>query len=211
MSDSRRLSPLGQLPPAGAARCVPRCRSGSWGWPVCQQAQMTRARLGQRCGWRGGCAYRGAGHWRRALRPGATACGLVRECGDRLARAGVGDPAEVDPGGSSRGLGDRCGAAFGGGLLGGVDSVQDGADLGEDLGLTSARHRVCKVARLLRLTDKCPAPVRAGPRCFLRRWCPAVPVWLARPPRPRPGLRRTPPSRPARRGSASCRAWRKPP
>jgi hypothetical protein len=51
-----------------------------------------------------------------------------------FAGSAVGGPAEVDPAGLARGLGDRGGAAFGGGVLGAVNPIQDRPDLGEQLG-----------------------------------------------------------------------------
>jgi hypothetical protein len=45
----------------------------------------------------------------------------------------VGGPAEPHRPGLAGGAGDRSGAALGDGLLGVVDAVQDGADLGEEL------------------------------------------------------------------------------
>jgi len=56
----------------------------------------------------------------------------------------VGGPAEPDRPGLAGGSGDRGRAALGDGLLGGVDAVQDGADLGDELGevdLADPRHR----------------------------------------------------------------------
>jgi hypothetical protein len=69
-----------------------------------------------------------------ALGPSWLHPGVVGEGGDCLAGAGVGGPAEVDASGLARGFGDGCGAAFGGGLFGVGDAVEDGPDLGEDLG-----------------------------------------------------------------------------
>ena len=59
---------------------------------------------------------------------------VVGEGGQGLAGAAVGGPAEIDPAGLAGGFGDRRGAAFGGGVLGAVDAVQDRPDLGEQLG-----------------------------------------------------------------------------
>jgi hypothetical protein len=57
----------------------------------------------------------------------------VREGGQGLAGSTVGGPAEADPAGLAGGLGDRRGAALGGGVLGAVDAVQDRPDLGQQL------------------------------------------------------------------------------
>jgi hypothetical protein len=45
-----------------------------------------------------------------------------------------GGPADVDPAGLAGGLGDRCGAALDGGVLGATDAVKDRPDLGQQLG-----------------------------------------------------------------------------
>jgi hypothetical protein len=55
----------------------------------------------------------------------------------------VGGPAEPHRPGLAGGSGDRRGAALGDGLLDGVDTLQDGADLGDELGevdLADAGH-----------------------------------------------------------------------
>jgi hypothetical protein len=55
----------------------------------------------------------------------------------------VGGPAESHRPGLAGGSGDRGGTAFGDGLPGVVDTLQDGADLGDELGevdLADARH-----------------------------------------------------------------------
>src|SRR5215218_5536909 len=59
---------------------------------------------------------------------------VVREGGEGVAGAGVGDPAEIDATGLARGPGDRHRAAFGGGLLGVADAVKDRTDFGQHLG-----------------------------------------------------------------------------
>ena len=66
--------------------------------------------------------------------PGVSQSGVVSETGDCLSGAGVHGPTEVRAGGLSGGAGNRRGAAFGGGLFGAVDSIQDRADPGQQLG-----------------------------------------------------------------------------
>jgi hypothetical protein len=69
--------------------------------------------------------------------------GVVSEGVEGGSCSPVGRPAESHRPGLAGGSGDRGGTALGDGLLGVVDAVQDGADLGEELSevdLPDARH-----------------------------------------------------------------------
>src|SRR5579875_29795 len=71
-------------------------------------------------------------------RPGRAVTGVVGEGREGFAGAGVGGPAAADGLGRAGGLGDRRGAALGGGLLDVEGAVGAGDGLGQDLGEVDA-------------------------------------------------------------------------
>ena len=77
----------------------------------------------------------GAGVGVELGRPWGPMSGVVGEDVEGLAGAAVGGQAEVDAAGLARRAGDRGRAGLGGGVLGAAGAVQDGAELGKELGV----------------------------------------------------------------------------
>jgi hypothetical protein len=101
---------------------------------------QARARIRIACGW---CLPRRRASAYSLAAQGEGVPGVVGEGMQRGSCSPVGGPAEPDRPGLAGGSGDRGGTAFGDGLLGVVDTLQDGADLGDQLGevdLADAGH-----------------------------------------------------------------------